>query len=199
MIRRDNSQDAEKGRFYSNFWIEVAMGKENTPGALAALTDDDVEMMDPTNMADIGDGVAGAGLADLADFIPPVQEADIIPPVQEAKPARSKATEKKQESPRSLSSFADLASIEALMKNSADMGDETEVDLAADEAEDLDVPLTSDYTFDESAEEEEAASDEFEDFDEFDEDEEEEEGWGGGRKPKQTKPQKQRREPRRGF
>lgn len=188
MIRRDNTQDADKGRYYSNFWIEVAMGKEGGQSAAAALDDGDVAVAEPAEMAEMTDA---DNTPDLTDFPAPPQP-------QPAKPARSKTSEKKPEAPRSLSSLADLASIDMMMKNSADLGDETEVDLATDEPEDLDVPLTGDYDFDEGSEDNEmvAESDEDanEEFDDF-EDEEEDDDWGGGRK-KPSKPQKQRRERR---
>jgi len=136
MIRRDNSQDAERPRNYSSFWIEVAQGNERGQSAGAALSDDILDLDVPE---DTGDDLAA--LADLTELAAPAA------PVAPAKPAKSKPAEKKPESPRSLSSLADLANIDMLMKNSADLGDETEVDLASDEAEDLDVPLTSDYDF----------------------------------------------------
>lgn len=185
MIRRDNTQDADKGRYYSNFWIEVAMGKEGSPSAAAALDDGDVAVAEPAEMTDADNA------PDLTDFPAPPQP-------QPAKPVKSKTSEKKPEAPRSLSSLADLASIDMMMKNSADLGDETEVDLATDEPEDLDVPLTGDYNFEEGSDDTEMAAESDEDLeDEFDdfEDEEEEDEWGGGRK-KPSKPQKQRRERR---
>ena len=184
MIRRDNTQDADKGRYYSNFWIEVAMGKEGSQSEVAALDDGDVAVAEPAEMTD-------ADALDLTDVPAPPQ------PAQPAKPAKSKTSEKKPEVPRSLSSLADLASIDMMMKNSADLGDETEVDLATDEPEDLDVPLTGNYEFAEDAGEDEMAAESDEDdegFEDF-EDEEEDDDWGGGRK-KPSKPQKQRRERR---
>ncbi len=194
MIRRDNSQDAERPRNYSSFWIEVAQGKDGGSSAGVALSDDildlDVPLDVPLDMPeDTGDDLAA--LADLTE---------LAAPAAPAKPARSKAPEKKPEPPRSLSSLADLANIDMLMKNSADLGDEAEVDLASDEAQDLDVPLTSDYNFEDTAAEEvvEAESlDEFEEGD-FDDEEEEDDDWGG-RKTKQSKPQKQRRPERRPY
>jgi hypothetical protein len=188
MIRRDTTQDTDKGRYYSNFWIEVAMGKDGEQGASATLSDDDIAMAEPAEMTDL------ESLPDLAEFPEPAPV-----PAQPTKPAKSKSSEKKPESPRSLNSLADLASIDMLMKDSAELGDETEVDLATDEPEDLEVPLTGDYDFEEGAGDSEAASEGAEGFEEFDdddfEDDEEDDGWGGGRK-KPSKPQKQRRERR---
>ncbi len=140
MIRRDNSQDAERPRNYSSFWIEVAQGKDGGSSAEAALSDDILDLDVPE---DTGDDLGA--LADLTELAAPA-----APP----KPAK-KTPEKKPETPRSLSSLADLANIDMLMKNSADLGDEAEVDLASDEAEDLDVPLTSDYDFEDTGAEEE--------------------------------------------
>jgi len=191
MIRRDNSQDAERPRNYSSFWIEVAQGKESGQSAGAALSDDILDLDVPEDTSD-----DLAALADLTELAAPAA------PVAPAKPAKSKPAEKKPESPRSLSSLADLANIDMLMKNSADLGDETEVDLASDEAEDLDVPLTSDYDFADTENTDEAEEIEAESLDEFDEgdfdDEEEEDDWGG-RKTKQSKPLKQRRPERRQY
>jgi hypothetical protein len=197
MIRRDNTQDTDKGRFYSNFWIEVAMGKDGGQGASAgsaALADEDEEMaaVEPAEMSAAEMSAAEMdGLAEVTDFPEPPQPA---------RPAKSKSSEKKPEAPRSLSSLADLASIDMMMKDSANLGDAKEVDLATDEAEDLEAPLTSEYNFEEGAEGENIAAesaDEFDDFDEEDyEDEEEADGWGGGGRKKPSKPQKPRRERR---
>ncbi len=193
MIRRDNSQDAERPRNYSSFWIEVAQGKDGGSSAGAALSDDILDLDVPLDMPeDRGDDLAA--LADLTELAAPAA------PAAPAKPARSKPVDKKPEPPRSLSSLADLANIDMLMKNSADLGDEAEVDLASDEAQDLDVPLTSDYNFEDTAAEEEVEAESLDEFEEgdFDDEEEEDDDWGG-RKTKQSKPQKQRRPERRPY
>lgn len=191
MIRRDNSQDAERPRNYSSFWIEVAQGKEGSSSAGAALSDDILDLDVPE---DTGDDMAA--LADLTELVTPPAPAV---PAAPAKPAKNKPADKKPESPRSLSSLADLANIDMLMKNSADLGDETEVDLASDEAQDLDVPLTSDYDFEETGEDENVEAESLEEFDEGDFDDEEEDDDWGGRKTKQSKPLKQRRPERRQY
>jgi hypothetical protein len=188
MIRRDNSQDAERPRNYSSFWIDVAQGRDGGSSAGAALSDDILDLDVPE---DTGDDLAA--LADLTELAAPVA------PAAPAKPAKNKPADKKPESPRSLSSLADLANIDMLMKNSADLGDEAEVDLASDEAEDLDVPLTSDYNFDDTGDDEEIEAESLEEFDEGDFDDEEEDDDWGGRKTKQSKPQKQRRPERRQY
>lgn len=192
MIRRDNSQDAERPRNYSSFWIEVAQGKEGSSSAAPALSDDILDLDVPMDVSeDTGDDLAA--LADLTELATPPA------PAAPAKPAKNKPADKKPESPRSLSSLADLANIDMLMKNSADLGDEAEVDLASDEAEDLDVPLTSDYNFEDTGEDEEIEAESLEEFDEGDFDDEEEDDDWGGRKTKQSKPQKQRRPERRQY
>lgn len=192
MIRRDNSQDAERPRNYSSFWIDVAQGKESGSSAGATLSDDILDLDVPE---DTGDDLAA--LADLTEMAAPAAAA----PAKPAKP--TKAADKKPEPPRSLSSLADLANIDMLMKNSADLGDEAEVDLASDEAQDLDVPLTSDYDFDDAGEGEgdgeEIEAESLEEFDEGDFDDEEEDDDWGGRKTKQSKPLKQRRPERRQY
>ena len=111
MIRRDNTQDTDKGRFYSNFWIEVAMGKDGGQGVSAgsaALADEDEEMaaVEPAEMS----AAEMDGLAEVTDFPEPPQPA---------KPAKSKTSEKKPEAPRSLSSLADLASIDMMTATGA--------------------------------------------------------------------------------
>jgi len=161
MIRRDNSQDAERPRNYSSFWIEVAQGKDGGSSAGAALSDDILDLDVPLDVPlgapeDTGDDLAA--LADLSELAAPAA------PAAPAKPARSKPVDKKPEPPRSLSSLADLANIDMLMKNSADLGDEAEVDLASDEAQDLDVPLTSDYNFEDTAAEGEVEAESLDEF-----------------------------------
>lgn len=195
MIRRDNSQDAERPRNYSSFWIEVAQGKEGSSSAGAALSDDILDLDVPMDVPEDTDDDLAA-LADLTELATP---AAPVAPAAPAKPAKNKPADKKPESPRSLSSLADLANIDMLMKNSADLGDEAEVDLASDEAEDLDVPLTSDYNFEDTGENEEIEAESLEEFDEGDFDDEEEDDDWGGRKTKQSKPQKQRRPERRQY
>jgi len=195
MIRRDNSQDAERPRNYSSFWIEVAQGKDGGSSAGAALSDDILDLDVPE---DTGDDLAA--LADLTELATPTTPTTPTAPSAPAKPAKNKPADKKPEAPRSLSSLADLANIDMLMKNSADLGDETEVDLASDEAQDLDVPLTSDYDFENTGEDEEIEAESLDEIDEadYDDEEEEDDDWGG-RKTKQSKPLKQRRPERRQY
>jgi hypothetical protein len=62
------------------------------------------------------------------------------------------------------------------------------------------VPLTSDYNFEDTAAEGEVEAESLDEFEEgdFDDEEEEDDDWGG-RKTKQSKPQKQRRPERRPY
>ena len=194
MIRRDNSQDAERPRNYSSFWIDVAQGKDGESSAGAALSDDILDLDVPEDT-----GADLAALADLADLTELATPAAPAAPPAPAKPAKNKPADKKPEAPRSLSSLADLANIDMLMKNSADLGDEAEVDLASDEAQDLDVPLTSDYDFENTSEDENLEAESLDEIDEGDFDDEEEDDDWGGRKTKQSKPLKQRRPERRQY
>jgi hypothetical protein len=134
----------------------------------------------------------------------PEPELELPPPAparpEPVKPAK-KAPEKKQE-PARLSSLADLANIEELMKSSAAMTDDVVPDFAAGADLSAEPSIVTDFDLTEAAQEPvaEVENDEgiepFEEYGDFDEDEEEEDEWGGrrpgkgggGKKP--TKPQK---------
>jgi hypothetical protein len=202
MIRRDAAQDADRPHFYSQYWINVALGR-------------------PTGAAPVA-----------AEVAPPAAELDIEPPIElpleppapvpvpapvpapamrtePAKPARPKAPEKKPEAARSLSSFQELAGIDELMKNSAAMEDDVVPDIEAGAEEPAivtDVDLDQLTPLDEEEAELEAEPAEgFEDYDdEYSYDEEDEEDEWGGRRPGKgggggggKKPGKQQRQPRR--
>ena len=166
-IRPDNRQDADRPHYYSQFWIDVAMGKQGPalPEAPAAAEGDEEDL-----------------------------EAELLAlaPKPEAKPKPPKPVEKKPEVRPTLTSLADLANIDMLMKSSAAMDE--------DEAPDISAGLGAeapDISLDVVAAEEAAAGDEEEAYDEgFDEDEEDDE-WGGGRR--KPKPGKSKRHERRDF
>lgn len=167
MVRVDNKQDSDQPHFYSQYWIDVASGK---PSATLSSA--------PTEIEEEED------LDDLA-FAPP----EIV-----TKPKASKPVEKKPDAAHStLTSFADLANIELLMKSSAEMDDTLMPDITAglDEAPGADTDF--DLSDDLAGEPEEAVAPE-EEFP-FDEEEEEEDEWGSPRRKKGGKP-KQRREHR---
>src|SRR5579859_2847425 len=99
MVRADSKQDSDRPHFYSQFWIDVAQGKTSVPdaGAPSVAEEEDI------------DDISFAGA---------------LPEI--SKPKASKPAEKKPEPGRStLTSLADLANIDMLMKNSTAMDDTT--------------------------------------------------------------------------
>jgi hypothetical protein len=180
MIKRDAGQDGDRAHFYSQYWIDVAQGKPTGPAAVATETpvaDDEL---------------------DLDDEILAPRAARPEPAPKPAKPA--KTPEKKPE-PAKLSSLADLANIDLLMKNSAELDDDVAPDLASGyEAPDTGVtfPVDAPLAGVEETEPEIESLEEYEaDELNYDEDEEDDE-WGGGQRGKK-KPSQQRRERRRDF
>jgi hypothetical protein len=177
MVRADSKQDSDRPHFYSQYWIDVAMGK---PGVSAEASP------------------AEAVLEDEDD------ELEFAAPVPEARPKPSKPVEKKPDTSRStLTSLADLANIDMLMKNSAAMDDTVTPDITASISEEeapsvaaLDYDVETDAAADTP---ETATASQDEDFYDFDEDEDEEgDDWGGSRRKKPGKPTK-RREQHRDF
>lgn len=169
MVRADSKQDSDRPHFYSQFWIDVAQGKQSVPavGAPSEAEEEDVD--------------------DMA-FAAPLPEI--------SKPKASKPVEKKPEPGRStLTSFADLANIDMLMKNSAAMDDTMMPDITANISEE-EAPsvaaLDYDIETDAAAETPETAlSSQDEDFLDFEEEEEEEDDdWGGSRRKKPGKPKR---------
>ena len=189
MTRKDVTQDIDRPHYYSQFWIDVAMGKRDVTAGRVAEAETDVD-----DIVDEQDH----------DFEPaPV----VAKPMAKPKPA-AKAPEKKPEPARpTITSLADLANIDLLMKSSAEMEGAEVPDIESGTIDDLgplgqatavEKPVgASDYDFAEAEEEAPAYADEAESFDEdldYDE-EEEEDGWSGSRKP--SKKQQQRRRERR--
>src|SRR5205823_1172392 len=118
-------------------------------------------------------------------------------------PKPAKAPEKKPEPARSLSSLADLANIDMLMKNSAEMGESDALaDSDASGGAVIDAPaIVTDFDVDEIEAEPETEPASLEGLQEFgyDEDEEEDDEWGGrkpGKPARPTKPTKPARQPR---
>ena len=174
MVRADNKQDSDRPHFYSQFWIDVAQGKQSVPAS--APVEAEEEESD-----------------DLA-FATPLPET--------SKPKASKPAEKKPEAGRStLTSLADLANIDMLMKNSAAMDDTMMPDITASISEEeapsvaaLDYDIETDAAADSP---ETAIASQDEDFYDYDE-EEEDEDWGGSRRNKPGKA-KRREQPHREF
>jgi hypothetical protein len=178
MIKRDAGQDGDRAHFYSQYWIDVAQGK-------------------PTSPAVVTEPVAADDDLDLEDELAAPRAARPEPAPKATKPA--KAPEKKPE-PAKLSSLADLANIDLLMKNSAELDDDLAPDLASGyEAPDTSVTFPVDAPL-HDVEETEPEMESLEEYEadelEYDEDEEDDE-WGNQRGKK--KPSQQRRERRRDF
>jgi hypothetical protein len=178
MLRKDSALDMDRPRYYSQFWIDVAAGKRDASAARVAEAEpEDVE---------------------TEEFEP--EPEPVVRPVAKPKPA--KAPEKKPE-PARLTSLADLANIDELMRSSAEMDTAEIPDIETGEMDDLapfgqepEAATAEPETGFEELEEVPLSSvdeDEYGGVD-FDEDEEEDE-WGGGRRP--SKPHKQQRPPRR--
>ncbi len=170
MVRADSKQDSDRPHLYSQDWIDVALGK---PSVAAVSAPSEVEDEEEDELA-------------------------FAAPKAEAKPKPSKPVEKKPEVGRStLTSLADLANIDMLMKNSAAMDDTMMPDITASISEE-EAPsvagLDYDIETDAAAETPETAlSSQDEDFYDFDEEEDEEgEDWGGSRRKKPGKPTKRR-------
>jgi hypothetical protein len=179
MIKRDAGQDGDRAHFYSQYWIDVALGKPTSAPVVAtepATADDDLDLED--------------------DLLAPHATARPEPAPKPAKP--TKTPEKKQE-PAKLSSLADLANIDLLMKNSAELADDVAPDLTSEyEATDSTPIFPTDAPLEDAAEAEpEMESLEEYEADELDYDEDEEDDeWGNQRAKKKPS---QRRERRRDF
>ena len=185
MSRKDTAQELDRPHYYSQFWIDVAQGKRDLSAIRSA--DSGVEVED----IDIG------GIETEPELI-----ADSAP-----KPKAPKVPEKKVEPARPvISSLADLANIDLLMKSSAEMDSDEVPDIEAGAIDDLapfseapngvEPSIVTDFDLDDIEEgpEEEPLEDSLADGEDFDEEEEEEDDWGSSRKP--SKPQKPRRQPR---
>lgn len=198
-MRRDPiSSETERPRFYSQFWIDVAGGKRDlTAGAVGEL-EADAETVPEFDEDEDED------FAVVAPEPPPPARPVAKKPVKEKKPEPVRPT---------ITSLADLANIDLLMKNSAAMEGDEVPDLETGTIGDLEPfdtgepAIVTDFDVDTAAEPEpvtaESVSGEDEAFDDLDyEEEEEEDEWNGPRKPsKQQKKQQQqnRRERRPGF
>ena len=191
MSRKDTAQELDRPHYYSQFWIDIAQGKRD----LTAGASDGAEV--------------GAEVEDIDD-----ESFGIEPEPKAAAPKAkaAKAPEKKPEPVRPvISSLADLANIDLLMKSSAEMDGDEVPDIEAGAMDDLEPfsqtttpepAIVTDFDPDAVEAKPEALLDDNLDEDEEDleYDEEEEDEWGSNRKP--SKPQKQqRRQPRerRGF
>ena len=185
MARRDLIQDTDRPHYYSQFWIDVAQGKEKSGTALA----------EPAAEADDAYPFA----SDAADtFEAPeaiVAPVEVVERVEKPEP-KSKKADKKAEpaAPRSLTSLADLANIDLLMRSSAAMDDDVTPDIEAGATPGLDDAIVTNFDVNAldadaaTAEEPVIPADEELDFDE----EEEDEDWAARHRPKGSKQPKRR-------
>lgn len=194
MSRRDPiSAETERPHYYSQFWIDVAGGKRDlTAGGIGELEAE-------------------------AEAEPELDEdgfTAVAPEVLPARPVAKKPTKEKKPEPvrPTITSLADLANIDLLMKNSAAMEGEEVPDLETGAIGDLEPfdagepAIVTDFDVENAEEPEAELAENIEDEDEafgdldFEEDEEEDE-WGGPRKSskQQKKQQQNRRERRPGF
>jgi hypothetical protein len=166
-IRSDNRQDSDRPHYYSQFWIDVAMGKQ-APTLPEAPELESAE----ENEEDL--------------------ESDILAmaPKPEPKAKAPKPAEKKPEARPTITSLADLANIDMLMRSSAAMDDDEAPDISAGLGAEAGPDITLDVT--EGAEAGAGGDEDL--FDEGFEEDEEEDEWGGGRrKPKQGKSKRHER------
>ena len=184
MARRDTVQDIDRPHYYSQYWLDIAAGKR-----------------------DITDEQSAVGVMDLDEL----EDDDLLaaPEVVAPKPAKkpTKVDRKAEPARPTFTSLADLANIDLLMKNSAEMEGDEVTDLEKGAIDDLApfdkpsvtaTPAGDDLDFgdeDDTA----LAADEAEDDFGLDFDEEEEEDEWGGRKPGKGKPKPPRRERRPNF
>lgn len=166
-LRSTGGQDSDRPHFYSQYWIDVAMGKTSPTLPEPATIEEDEEDLEP--------------------------EVLEVAPKPEPKAKAAKPAEKKPEARPTITSLADLANIDALMRSSAAMEDDEAPDISAG----LSAAPGPDVTFDVDANTVSAANvaDEEEAFDE--EGVEEEDGWSGGRR--KPKPGKTKRHERRDY
>jgi hypothetical protein len=182
MSRKDTAQEVDRPHYYSQFWIDIAQGKRDLSAVRSVESDAEIEDLEPASF-----------------------DAEPEPVVGPApKPKVAKLPDKKPEPVRPvISSLADLANIDLLMKSSAEMDSDEVPDIEAGAIDDLapfgqasteaEPSIVTDFDVEAiEAEPEEVFEDSLMESEGFDEDEEDE--WGSTRKP--SKPQKPRRQPR---
>jgi hypothetical protein len=182
MSRKDTAQEVDRPHYYSQFWIDVAQGKRDLSAVRSVESDAEIEDMELTSRATEPEPAAGSA----------------------PKPKAAKLPDKKVEPVRPvISSLADLANIDLLMKSSAEMDNDEVPDIEAGAIDDLgpfgqagteaEPSIVTDFDLENIEDEpEEVFEDSVAESEDFDEDEDDE--WGSTRKP--SKPQKPRRQPR---
>lgn len=186
MIRKDTVFDADKPHYYSQFWIDVAAGKREIGAGRTATVE-----AEPEDELD-------AIVAQIED-VPELDSVPEAPPAKAAKPTKAKPEPKRPEPVRpALTSLADLAKIDLMMKSSAEMDSDTVPDIEAAVGASADLPdaIVTDFDLESAVEapppeaeaEAEIADDEFEEDDE----------WGEEEGPRRgSKPSKRQRRPTR--
>src|SRR5258707_3867209 len=188
MTRKDTSQELDRPHYYSQFWVDVATGKRS-----------------------VADGGSDAEPSDADDELPlalPEYET-AVPARPVAKPKAAKPEKKPEPARPTITSLADLANIDLLMKNSAEMDGDEVPDLEDGAMDDLapfgepsteETPVVTDFEVkpEDAAEAEAGAEEEEDEFASDDFDEEEEDEWGGTRRPGKA-PKAPKRPPRRTF
>ncbi len=193
MIRKDSALDTDRPHYYSQFWIDVASGKRDLDNdQTAAATEHDHDARDEA-----------FDELDMDELEAPIE----IPAAKPVKPAKPKVEPKRPEPQRpALTSLADLAKIDSLMKSSAEMDDDTvpDIESAALGAPGVGEAIVTDFdpsaldlAPEAQAEEPVVAGDE--EFGDVQYDEEDEWGEDEGEPRRGSKPNKRRREPRREF
>jgi hypothetical protein len=188
MTRKDTSQEMDRPHYYSQFWVDVAAGKRS--------------------VADVGSDAEPFEADDELPLALPEYET-AVPARPAAKPKAAKPEKKPEPARPTITSLADLANIDLLMKNSAEMDGDEVPDLEAGAIDDLapfgepsteETPVVTDFEVkpEDAAEAEAGAEEEEDEFAGDDFDEEEEDEWGGTRRPGKA-PKAPKRPPRRTF
>jgi len=195
-VRRDVTQDSDRTHYYSQYWIDVALGRDKSTGSAATATHaesdiDDLAGSDALLMDEISPRLERSERNERAERVEPKAK----PPTRPTEPKKPETSGRP-----TITSFADLANIaniDMLMKSSAEMDDDVTPDIEA-ATPDVSAPAVADYTLDaespadvETPAAEEAESDTFDLG--YDDEDEDEDGWSSRRKSKQPKPKRRER------
>jgi hypothetical protein len=213
MIRRDILLDPDRPRYYSQFWVDVASGKHTVvAGASAAGTDveDAVDLAADLDLDEAPEAIAAIAVPEV---IAAPEVIEVIEPPMPVRPEPKKAEPKKTDSKKAepkkaepITSLADLAKIDMMMKSSAEMDSDTIPDLTGAVAAPGTVDIVTDFDLNAVEPEAEEPPDGV-DAEFAGDDYDEEDDWGEGEnEPRRgSKPNKRRdtrrdsREPRRDF
>jgi hypothetical protein len=181
MARKDLEKEAERPRYYSQFWLDVAAGRRVIGQGKGASDGDEAEGSEAESAPEM---TTKAGKASKSTTMPPIVEAEPPTRRQSPQPLRLSGTE----------SLADLVAAAGLVdvdssEDTAGLGEEEDVSTGLEplpEVVDADLaeePVEEPYSFTDLYDEEE----------EEDEEEDEEGGWSSRRTKKHKKPEKPRR------